>query len=217
MNQIAVINGSPKAEGSVSGLLINQIEEILGTQTIVYQAKKLIQQEGVSDTLSDILKNETLLIVFPLYVDSLPAPLIKLLTMIEHEAVTANENLPIVYAICNCGFYEAEHTRLALNMVENFAIRTGLSWGYGIGIGGGGMILSQSENMAKGPVADVYTALQELGLIIKEGNSKRENVFVMPKIPRFLYKLGGNMGWYQMAIKYGTLRSVKARPHKDTH
>jgi hypothetical protein len=215
MNTVVAINGSPKAKDSASGVLISQIEEILETKITVYQAIKLVQQEGVSAALSDMLKTETLLIVFPLYVDSLPAPVIKLLTMIEQEAVNTNEKLPVVYAVCNCGFYEAEHTQLALNMIENFAIRSGLSWGYGIGIGGGGMILSQSKNMSKGPMVAVSIALQEFGNGIKNGHLKRENVLITPKIPRFLYKLGGNMGWYQMARKYRTWRSLRNKPHRD--
>jgi hypothetical protein len=117
MNQIVAINGSPKAEGSVSGMFINQIEHILGTKITVYQATKLIRQERISAALSDILQAERLFIVFPLYVDSLPAPLIHLLTLIEQEAVNTSARLPTIYAICNCGFYEAEHTQLALHII----------------------------------------------------------------------------------------------------
>ena len=215
MNQIAVINGSPKTENSASGMLISQIENILGTKATIYQAIKLIHKEGISDALSDILKADTLLIVFPLYLDSLPAPLVKLLTLIEQEAANTSGRLPTVYAVCNCGFYEANHTKIALNIIENFTIRTGLSWGYGIGIGSGGFILSQSKKMSKGPMADVYAALQELSSAIKEGELKKGNVFVTPKIPRFLYKLGGNIGWLQLALKYGTWKSLKAKPHRD--
>jgi hypothetical protein len=215
MNQIVVINGSPKIENSVSGMLINQIESILGIKATVYHAIKLIHQEGISDALSTILKAEKLLIVFPVYVDSLPAPLVKLLTMIEQEAVNTSGKLPAVYAVCNCGFYESEHTRLALNIIQNFAIRSGLSWGYGIGVGSGGFVLSQSRKMSKGPAADVYAALQELGNAIKEDSLEKENVLVTPRIPRLIYKLGGTLGWYQMARKYGTWRSLREKPHRD--
>ena len=215
MNQIAAINGSPKTKDSVSEMLLTKIENILETKVTVYQATKLLDQDGISNILSDILKTKRLLIVFPIYVDSLPAPLIKLLTMIEQEAANTNGGLPTVYAVCNCGFYEADHTRIALNIIRNFAIKSGLSWGYGIGIGSGGMILSQSKNMSRGPMADVYAALQELGSAIKEGDSKGDNVFVTPKIPRFLYKLGGNIGWFWMIRKYGTWKSLGAKPHRD--
>ena len=216
MKQVVAINGSPKEQNSVSAMLINQIENILGTKTTVYQATKLIRQEGDSEVLSNILKADTLLIVFPLYVDSLPAPLVKLLTMIEQETANTKGRLPVVYAVCNCGFYEAEHNRLALNIVENFAIRSGLSWGYGIGVGCGGFLLSQSKNMTKGSVAHVYTALQELGSAINEGGPERDNVFITPKIPRIIYKFGGNMGWRQMAKKYGTQKSLRAKPHLES-
>ena len=214
MNQIVAINGSPKVKESASALLIDHIEHILETKGTVYQATKLILQEDISEVLSDILKADTLLIVFPLYVDSLPAPLMKLLTMIEQEASNTKTRLPVVYAVCNCGFYEAKHTQLALQIVENFTIHCGMPWGYGIGIGCGGLLLSQSKNLSKGPTAHVYAALQELGSAIKEGG-KRENVFITPKIPYFLYKIGGNIGWRHMAKKYGTWKSLRAKPHFD--
>ena len=98
-------------------------------------------------------------------------------------------------------------------MAEHFAIRAGLGWGYGIGIGSGGMMLSSAANSAQGPLANVYVALSELSDRMILGETGCENQFVTPKYPRFLYKLGGNMGWRQLAKRTGTQRSLSARPH----
>ncbi len=218
MTRIVAINGSPKAKESVSGLLIEKMEELLAVKIDVAQAVRLIRPEKapetVLETIAGMLTADVLLLVFPLYVDSLPAPLIRLLTLLEQAAKSARAPLPKVYAICNCGFYEAEHARLALRMARHFALRSGFPWGYGIGIGCGGLAYALSNNMGKGPAATLYTALCTLGQAIRDNNgSEREDVFVTPKIPRFLYKLGGNMGWRQMAKANGVRDQLSARPH----
>jgi len=215
MNKFVIINGSPKPKDSASSMIIEKIEEFLDIKPIVYQGTRLILQENNSKEMSDILNSDVLLFVFPLYVDSLPAPIIKVLTMIENE-INRNGKNPIVYAITNCGFLEAEHNRFALDMIENFSTQVDMSWGYGLGIGGGGFIATQSENMAKGgPANNIYKALNELSNAMKNKSSKKENVFVRPKMPLFIYKFMGNLGWYLMARKYGAIRSLKARPYDN--
>lgn len=214
MSRITAINGSPKRTESTSGMLVEKLEEMLNTKIDTFQAVKLIQSEKAEEAAAGILKSEVLLIVFPLYVDSLPAPLIKLLMLVEQAARTSASPLPAVYAICNCGFYEAEHNRLALRMIRSFASRAGLMWGYGIGIGSGGFLQSAGKNMEKGPGANVHAALYSLCEILRSKNVKgSEDVFVTPKIPRFLYKFAGNMGWRQMAKKNGVLEQLDAKPH----
>ena len=217
MKKIAVINGSPKAKDSVSALLVDQVTNILETEPTVYQATKLLRQDDVSAELSRIIHSDVLLLVFPVYVDSLPAPLLKILVSLEQAAKTGEGPLPKVYAVCNCGFYEAEHTRIALEMIGNFCARTGFRRGYGLGIGMGGIMLSAGKNTSKGPAANIFAALKELCTSIQENNtdngSKGHDVFITPKFPRFLYSLGGNLSWRLTARKYGAQKKLGARPH----
>ena len=221
MPKTIIINGSPKPKDSVSGIFIDKIEEFLEKKPKTYHVNQLIDEKNGLNTLHDILNSDVLVFVFPLYVDSLPAPLIKVLTRIEEIGKNTNGNQPKVYAISNCGFFEPGHNRLALDIVKNFSSHLGMSWGYGIGIGGGGLIASQSKNIAKdGSASNVYNVLYEFCKAIENNDKaienkhdKKENVFLSPEIPRSLYKLGGNLGWYQIAMKNGTLRSLKAQVH----
>ena len=233
--EIVAINGSPKAKGSVSGLLIEQIEQMMQTTITVFQARKMTRQNDLSQELDTIRNADILLVVFPLYIDSLPAALIEALSLLEEAGLSGDKSPLRVYALCNCGFYEAQHTSLALQMIKRFAIRTAQNWGFGIGIGCGGILLSQSENMAKGPTANVYAALNELcndmagkgmtsggfadmgtaSYAASANGSRRENLLITPKLPRFLYKLGGNMGFSQMAKKSGVRNTIDAKPHLD--
>ena len=220
MLKTVIINGSPKGKNSASNMFIDKIKEFLDKEPRIYQANKLLEGENDFKELSTILNADVLLFVFPLYVDSLPAPLIKVLNMIEKEASKMNGKFPTVYAISNCGFYEAEQNRLALDIVKNFSYALGMSWMYGIGIGNGGYVASRSKNISKkGSASNVYYALCELGEAMKshdktiKSNHVKQNVFVTPKMSRFVYKLSGNLGWYLMAMKHSSLTSLKAKPH----
>ena len=214
MNHIVAINGSPKAEGSSSGVFIRKIENMMNTEFDVYQALQLIRQNYVSETIAKILKADTLLFSFPLYVDSIPAPLIRVLSFLMSEAKNGNGNKPRVFAICNCGFYEAEHTRIALEILRNFTLRANLRWGYGIGIGSGGYVASRMKQLNKGSTSNVNEVLQALSQSMQDNSTdSAEDIFITPKIPKFLYKLGGHIGWYLMAWKNAVVHSIKARPH----
>ena len=210
--KITAISGSPKSEGSVSELIIKQVEQILGEEIQIYHAARTVQSETSPDILNIILNADILLIVFPLYVDSLPAPLIELLTRIEQIARKGDKK-PRVYSIINCGLHESEHNILALDMIKYFTERAGLSWGYGLGIGHGGMLASMGENWSKGPAGGVYAAIRDMVGSMREGKGG-DNVYVAPKFPRFLYIAAANLGWHMQARKNGVLKQLKAQPYK---
>ncbi len=210
MTDIAAINASPKSTDSATKALIRQIGGMTGGEIRVTQALQLLGDENREAALAGLLRADALLIAFPLYVDALPAPLVKVLTLLERAAFGAGK-LPKMYALVNCGFYEAGHNQIALDIVENFCARAGLPWGYGLGIGSGGFAV-QDKNMAKGPAANVYAALRELADAMLRGGDG-QNRFATPRIPRFVYKLGGNMMWYRMSKKNGVRRDLGARPH----
>jgi len=217
MPKIVIINGSPKPKESTSMRLIKKINEFLEDKPRIYHANRLIEQKNCSKELSNILNSEILLFVFPLYVDSLPAPLIKLLTMIEEERILIEQKekdigkkFPIVYTIVNCGFFEAEHNSIAMDIIKNFSNSVGMDWGYGIAIGGGPYIASNSKFISKnGFSSNVFNAFCELKIAMENKDTKKENVFISPKMSRFIYKFAGNLSWYRMALKHGALKFLK--------
>lgn len=213
MKRIAAINGSPKVNRGASKLLIGKLEDILGEKIEVYQAVQLAGEESARKTIAELLNFDALLVVFPLYVDSLPAPLIKVLTLVEQAAAKTQTPLPKVYAVCNCGFYEAEHTKSAFRIMRNFALSAGLVYGGGVGIGAGGALQAVGKYMPYGPAANVYAALCGLCEAIG-GESAQEGAdsFVTLSFPRFLYSLMGNMGWRKQA-KQNSVKRLNAKPH----
>jgi len=211
--KISVINGSPKMSGGISGLITNQMERHLNVSFDVYHAIKLIKQiESQTEELAKILDCEVLLIIFPLYVDSLPAPLINLLGRIEKFSSDVSLK-PHVYAIVNCGFFEAKQNALALEMIRSFSLRAKLPWGYGIGIGGGGMLSSMGDNWSKGPASGIDKALNDMAISINSKESK-QNLFVKPKFPRILYMIAADLGMRRLAKKNG-VKNIRAKPYDE--
>jgi len=214
--KLAVINGSPKVSGSTSELIIKQLERHLGEKIDIYHAITLLKQDSAKIVeIGKVLDYDALLIIFPLYVDSLPAPLIEVLSRLENivksETSPGNMRLPQIYSVTNCGFFEAEQNSSALKMIEHFATRAGLPWGYGIGIGGGGMLSSMGDNWSGGPVSVVHNALRDMAIAIKNKDSK-QNVFVSPKFPRWLYLLAADIGMRQLAKRNG-VKNIRAKPY----
>ena len=215
MTNIVVINGSPKAKDSTSAMFIDQLQALITTPMTTYQARKLIRKKDVLQRLSEILQTDVLLFVSPIYVDALPAPLVKLLTLFEQVKAQSTAPPARVYVLFNCGFLEPRNTELALNIMQNFCIRAGLVWGYGVGLGSGGFILTQRDHMAKGIAFKVYAAVCALANSIQSGDVGKPNAFATIKMPRFIYNIGGNIGWRKLAKENGISKKMMyARPHQ---
>ncbi|MCL1847027.1 MAG: NAD(P)H-dependent oxidoreductase [Coriobacteriia bacterium] len=217
--RITAINGSPKTKGSTSEQIVKQMERILGEEICLYHVRHLTQDTSVCESealgmsCEALLDTDVLLIVFPLYVDGIPAHLIELLTRLE-VATRDMSVAPHIYAVANCGLYEPEHAALALDMIGHFAKRAGLTWGCGLGIGGGGMLSSMGSDWSKGPASSVDAALRTLVDAMREGESL-QHAFVVPRFPRFLYIAAANMGWHLQARRSGAQKRMKAQPYLE--
>jgi len=218
MSKIVALIGSPKPKKSSSSAIVHRISEILHKDITQYRALDIINAPNRNVIENEILQADILLFVFPLYVDSLPGSLLEAMVDLEKTLQNSTKSLPKVYAICNCGFYDAEQTTIALDIIQNYCHKTGLTWEYGIGIGCGGMIAEDpSKIKAQGPLGNIFKVLSELCTDISQGfNEKKDNIFVKASIPRFLYHFGGNMGWNIIAKHNNVKKMLRAKPHDIT-
>jgi len=217
MNNIVIINGSPKAKISVSKLLIDFLQTQFSPAAQVFQATQLLDKTLDSEEYRKILQADVLLLVFPLYIDALPAPLVKVLNTLEIIIKnTKPSKLPLLYAVVNCGFFEAQHNLLAIEILENFASRCGLNWMHGLAIGSGGLLLTFEDNSQGSVMKHIYDKLSELAQAINSQEKLPATKFVQPQIPRLIYTISGNISWKAAAKKRNTTTSLKARPHTKT-
>ena len=79
-----------------------------------------------------------MLLVFPLYADGLPVPLLRFLKEWEQNGFPGK---PTVSVLINCGFLEPEQNDVAIDMVKLFCRKNGLTFGSVLKIGSGEAIL----------------------------------------------------------------------------
>ncbi|MDE7476781.1 MAG: NAD(P)H-dependent oxidoreductase [Lachnospiraceae bacterium] len=196
---IALINGSPKANNSTSEILLADLKKCI---TEFNAEKTEIKEIGLHNTVIpqqtlEILKTaEAWVFAYPLYVDSIPAHLLSCLIQLE-ETDWQNRQIHI-YGIVNCGFYEGVQAEFALDILKNWCSKSIFIWGGGIGVGGGGALAQMPtiEN-GHGPKAPIEKALHTLADKILQQETQQNN-FVSVAFPRFLYKMAAQMGWRHM-------------------
>ena len=203
--KIALINGSPKKKRSSSATLLHMFKELIASQHEIaeyhFHSPTLTDQE-----LDQVSSCDILVFAFPLYVDGIPSHLLNCLSQMELFFKTKVQKEMDVYALMNCGFYEARQNSIALEMMKNWSIKSGLKWIRGIGIGGGGAIPMTLDNSGeKSIMKETYKAMSELAQKVEVGE-QGENLFVNPSIPRIAYKLGGEMGWRKAIKRRGLKR-----------
>lgn len=217
--KIALINGSPKNNRSASGTLLADLQKyITEIDTASGSLKPEITEYGcnnptISDKIIVELQNAAVLVfACPLYVDGIPAHLLSCLMQLE-SANWQNHKIH-VYGIVNCGFYEGIQAEPALCILQNWCVKTGLVWGGGIGVGGGGA-LQQMPTMKNGhgPKAPVEKALRTMADAICT-QEVHENNYVSIAFPRLLYKMAAQMGWRQMVkANGGKTKDLGKQPH----
>ena len=103
-----------------------------------------------------------------------------------------------IYGIVNCGFYEGEQAELSLKLLQNWSLKAGFVWSGGVGIGGGGgLAMMPKMEPGHGPKAPIDKALETFSEIILS-KAVHENYYVSVAFPRFLYRMGAQIGWRQM-------------------
>ena len=136
MEKTVLINCSPKKRLSVSGFIMKCSGLMIRGRKEYFQLRTPADRLKILNALKTADKA---VFVTPLYVDSVPSHMLPF--MKEMEAFCRENGLNLkVYAIANNGFIEGKQNEPLMQVMENFCVRSGLSWCGGIGIGGGVML-----------------------------------------------------------------------------
>jgi hypothetical protein len=213
--------GSPKGERSTSVSVGDYLVSKLEVSGIVFEKvfihRLVNREENIQSLFEMINKADLIILSFPLYVDSLPAPVIKAMELIKEEQnKLENKKSKDFIAICNSGFPEASQSTIALQICRIFSKACGFSWKGGIAIGGGGAISGRPLEGIGGMVRFIIAGLDITAQAIIEGKEipkEAIELFSKPFIPRSLYIYGGNLGWRLQARKLGAGKKIKDKPY----
>ena len=89
--------------------------------------------------LEELRDAQTAVFCLPLYVDGIPSHVLRFLKQMETYC-RENDLHPSVYVVANNGFIEGKQNEPLMQSFEHFCGRAGLTWGGGVGIGGGVML-----------------------------------------------------------------------------
>ena len=200
-----LINASPRGKISTSFKLLKEVKSMLPQDFDIteIQANKAALTD---DQILELKNSDIWIFANPLYIDSLPGHLLAVLEQIDAAGIAQSVDQGVihpykVYAIINCGFFEAAQNKPAVRIYENFCKRVGFEWCGAVGVGGGGAIGFLPEEMPfnAGPLKPIYKELKKLADCIKAGDSM-ETRYVSFGFPRFLYLKLAHYGW-RKAIK----------------
>lgn len=221
VRRAALMVGSPRTKKSTSaslgGYLFEQLKARgVETQTIqIYTS--LYSQKRMSAMLEAIESSDLVVLAFPLYVDSLPAPVIAALERIaahRHE----NPGSTRFAAIANCGFPGANHNDTALTICSQFARQNGFEWMGGLSLGAGeGIVHGVPLNELDGRAIPLKGALDLAAEALAAGNpipQTAKDLLAKPIIPAWMYTLTGRFGWRQAAKQYGMEKELKRQPYR---
>lgn len=218
------IVGSPKARNSTSESLGNHVVgqlEAAGISVQTIQSNKVFRTEHFTQQfLNAYDEADLVLLAYPLYVDALPYLVTKALeTMAAHRAEHPVSQPQRLACIGNCGFPEAQHLELSLEICREFAQETGMRWMGGLAIGEGGAIGGESMKIIAGRARNQIAALDKMAAALIADQEIPEEAIALaarPIIPQRLYTFMGSVGWHMMAHENEVRRDLHAQPYRPT-
>ena len=130
------INCSPKKRFCASAYFLSLQRLFVGGEKVSEKLRSPADHARILEHLKDA---QAVVFCLPLYVDGVPSQVLRF--MEEMEACCKQRDLRLnVYCIANNGFIEGRQNEPLMQVFEHFCGRAGLTWGGGVGIGGGVML-----------------------------------------------------------------------------
>lgn len=219
MKNALLIVGSPKMERSTS----NSIIEYLGTQLVEYGMNiermfthRVDDASSLESLVSSVDSSDLVFLSAPLYVDSLPAPVIRVLQSItSHRTQCPESTKPLFGVVINSGFPEAHQSDCAIEICHLFAKRANLRWAGGIAFGGGGAISGVPVDHAQYVNRFLKPALDMTAVALFKGEPIPQDAIRLaakPFVSIRMYYIIASRGWKRAARHSGVEKALGARP-----
>ena len=191
MGKLMILNGSPRAPQSNSKQYASIFRSYYKEDIVEYH----ITPRNHEEILSRLEGCTDLLLVFPLYADSIPVTLHNFLKSLEQHPPASK---PTVSVLINCGFLEPEQNQIAVDILKLFCKQHGYPYSCTLCIGGG-------EAFLKTPFA--FLAKSKIKALAKaiQANQPEEFAVTMP-ISKKSFLKASTKYWLRYGQKYGVSR-----------
>lgn len=217
--------GSPRGNRSASRALGQRLLASLAARGVAVDVHSI---QGAAFTpskeeamLQAAAAADLLVFSFPLYVDQLPAAVIRVLELLAaRRGAIGSGTAPLLVAIVQCGFPETYQTRPAVDIMRRFAELNHFQWAGALALGMGGAVGSALPDKPAGMVRRVVRALDQAADALAQGQpiaSETSSLMGRPLMPRWLYATVADWQWRfaarKTAKRKGLAVDLYARPY----
>lgn len=139
--KITAIIGSNRSAKTTSDAIVNYlVQKDLTGQTVwkIYRAREIFQTgDKLLNFMEDIKDSDYFLVSTPVYVHSLPYPLISVMEQMAHFTECHRKKM---LAVIHCGYPEDVQRKVSFDICESFAGEAGMHWIGGVGYGASPLI-----------------------------------------------------------------------------
>lgn len=140
MEQVLLLNASPRSTESSSAIYLSHLETALKKQEVSCSSVTL-SSDNHHELGDQLFHSDKVVMAFPLYADCIPSTLLSFWNYIEQQASEYNTR-PKIYVVINCGYLEHTDNDIAISIVKQFCIQVGFEYGFALKIGSGEMIMT---------------------------------------------------------------------------
>lgn len=188
MGKIMILNGSPRAHKSNS----KKYSEIFMKYSRVQCDYFNITKSNHLKLIAEMEKYSDVIIVFPLYADSLPVGLLNFLKNLENNLPAQR---PVISILINCGFLEHEQNCVAVSMIRYFCKHNNFPIGSTLMLGSGEAILETPFRYI------AVRAIKRLSESVNKENYK--DISATMPLPKWLFKMAARSYWTRYGKKFG--------------
>ena len=200
--RIAILNGSMRSERGNSALLARELKAKImdrsETQVDILNLRDYLRD--MPALISRLDDNPVLVLAVPLYVDGLPAQVIRLM----ETMATRPKSSGMIYVLTNMGLYESSQLVNLFSAVKEWSDLMGFTYSGGLGISCGELVggLMQVLPFRAGPTRRVALAMDRLADAIAH-REIIDDIYESPRFPRWAYLSIANNNWNKTARQNG--------------
>jgi NAD(P)H-dependent FMN reductase len=216
--------GSPRglksSSASLGMYLVGQLEKQGFRGKDLHVQPRARSAEGLQRLASEVNASDVVIFAAPLYIDSIPAPLIAAMEYLhENRKAVKPPKSPLMVALVNSGFPEPAQSATALAIYQRFATMAGFTWAGGLAYASGQAAIDSRPLEKIGFTArkvrkslDLAAAALAVGRPIPE---EARAIAAKPLIPVSIFLPVGNHLWWRSRVKDRQVwKGMRARPYQ---
>lgn len=191
---VLLIDGSLRGNRSNTNVFLKRLKKDMRLPADLVSLSSSTDCEKIADAVS---RAETVVLGVPLYVDGIPAPVIRLMETVEKRGTGRRCRL---YAVVNNGLYESRQNENLLHMIRTWSDAAGFVYCGSLAIGAGEVMgtLMRGRQRVLWPARSVLSGISHLAEAVDAGRNA-DTVFADAYLfPRWLYITIANVNWQRL-------------------